>query len=150
LEVNSFSQDLICVPCHGINFGGCALTRRSPAGEEACFESSLVFKRGAVHRGVYLPSLTNSFRERRLEVAYQRYSHRQRQKSLIIANAVDLLLKVCRRGRCQSLNLRNEARKEARPLATKGIDLNDKRRQNIILFAWDSNSESDCQGRLHL
>ncbi|XP_046393451.1 adenylate cyclase type 8-like isoform X2 [Ischnura elegans] len=62
--------------------------------DELGFESSLVFKRGMVYRGIYFPSLTNSFREKRLEMAYQRYSHRQRQKSLIIVNIVDLLLKI--------------------------------------------------------
>jgi adenylate cyclase 8 len=53
-----------------------------------------VFKRGIVYRGVYCPSLSNSFREDHLELAYQRYSHRQRQKSLIIVNLVDALLKI--------------------------------------------------------
>nr|CAD7394066.1 unnamed protein product [Timema cristinae] len=56
--------------------------------------SGLVFKRGMVYRGIYCPSLTNSFRESHLELAYQRYSHRQRQKSLIVVNVVDFLLKV--------------------------------------------------------
>ncbi|XP_067013810.2 adenylyl cyclase 78C [Anabrus simplex] len=55
--------------------------------------TGLVFKRGIVYRGIYCPSLTNSFRESHLELAYQRYSHRQRQKSLIIVNVVDMLLK---------------------------------------------------------
>jgi hypothetical protein len=53
-----------------------------------------VFKRGIVYRGVYCPSLSNSFREDHLELAYQRYSHRQRQKSLIIVNLVDSLIKI--------------------------------------------------------
>lgn len=53
-----------------------------------------MFKRGIVYRGVYCPSLSNSFREDHLELAYQRYSHRQRQKSLIIVNLVDALLKI--------------------------------------------------------
>jgi adenylate cyclase 8 len=53
-----------------------------------------LFKRGIVYRGVYCPSLSNSFRELHLELAYQRYSHRQRQKSLIIVNLVDALLKI--------------------------------------------------------
>ena len=53
-----------------------------------------VFKRGIVYRGVYCPSLSNSFRELHLELAYQRYTHRQRQKSLIIVNFVDALLKI--------------------------------------------------------
>ncbi|XP_064090031.1 adenylyl cyclase 78C-like isoform X2 [Macrobrachium nipponense] len=53
-----------------------------------------IFKRGHVYRGVYLPTLTNSFRDHQLEVAYQRYSYRQRQKSLIMVNGVDLVLKI--------------------------------------------------------
>lgn len=64
--------------------------------EEASVEvdGGQVFKRGIVYRGVYCPSLSNSFREDHLELAYQRYSHRQRQKSLIIVNLVDSLLKI--------------------------------------------------------
>jgi hypothetical protein len=61
-------------------------------GEEV--DAGQVFKRGIVYRGVYCPSLSNSFREDHLELAYQRYSHRQRQKSLIIVNLVDSLLKI--------------------------------------------------------
>uniref|UniRef100_A0A146MB14 adenylate cyclase n=6 Tax=Lygus hesperus TaxID=30085 RepID=A0A146MB14_LYGHE len=53
-----------------------------------------VFKRGKVYKGVYLLSLTNSFKEKRLEIAYQRYSHRQRQRSLIIVNIVDAIVKI--------------------------------------------------------
>ncbi|KAL3280965.1 hypothetical protein HHI36_004190 [Cryptolaemus montrouzieri] len=47
-----------------------------------------------MYKGIYWPSLTNSFHCRRLELAYLRYSHRQRQKALIIVNIVDFLLKV--------------------------------------------------------
>lgn len=54
-----------------------------------------VFKRGLMYKGIYWPSLTNSFHCKHLELAYLRYSHRQRQKALIIVNIVDLLLKVC-------------------------------------------------------
>jgi len=43
---------------------------------------------------VILPIIFNSFRDRQLEQCYQRYSHGQRQKSLIIAHAIDLLLKL--------------------------------------------------------
>ncbi|BES95747.1 Adenylate cyclase [Nesidiocoris tenuis] len=53
-----------------------------------------VFKRGKVYKGVYLLSLTNSFKEKRLEHSYQRYSHRQRQRSLIIVNIVDAIVKI--------------------------------------------------------
>lgn len=53
-----------------------------------------VFKRGLLYKGIYWPSLTNSFQCKRLELAYLQYSHRQRQKSLIIVNIADLLLKV--------------------------------------------------------
>ncbi|CAG9864998.1 unnamed protein product [Phyllotreta striolata] len=54
-----------------------------------------VFKRGLMYKGIYWPSLTNSFHCKHLEMAYLRYSHRQRQKALIIVNIVDLLLKIC-------------------------------------------------------
>lgn len=47
-----------------------------------------------MYKGVYWPSLTNSFHSKHLEMAYLRYTHRQRQKSLIIVNMVDFLLKV--------------------------------------------------------
>lgn len=56
------------------------------------------FKRGNVVKGILCPSLTNSFRarslERSLERSYLAYSHRQRQKSLLIVNIVDLVLKI--------------------------------------------------------
>lgn len=52
------------------------------------------FKRGNVVKGILCPSLTNSFRARSLERSYLTYSHRQRQKSLLIVNIVDLVLKV--------------------------------------------------------
>lgn len=45
-----------------------------------------------------MPTLLNSLWtgtfENRLESAYQRYSHRQRQKSLIVVNGVDVALKI--------------------------------------------------------
>lgn len=52
------------------------------------------FKRGNVVKGILCPSLTNSFRSRSLERSYLTYSHRQRQKSLLIVNIVDLVLKI--------------------------------------------------------
>ncbi|XP_065334949.1 adenylyl cyclase 78C isoform X2 [Cloeon dipterum] len=57
-------------------------------------KSQGLFKRGALWRGIYLPSLTSSFCSRPLELAYQRYSHRQRQKALMIVNCVDLAVKL--------------------------------------------------------
>ncbi|CAH1402812.1 unnamed protein product [Nezara viridula] len=60
----------------------------------ADFDESEVFKRGKVYKGVYLLSLTNSFKEKHLELSYQRYSHRQRQRSLIIVNLVDAVVKL--------------------------------------------------------
>lgn len=44
--------------------------------------------------GILLLNLTNQFKEKHLESAYQRYSQRQRQKSLVILNLIDILLKV--------------------------------------------------------
>ena len=44
--------------------------------------------------GIYLPSLSGRLDSPRLEAAYQKYSHRQRQKSVILVNMVDLLIKI--------------------------------------------------------
>ncbi|XP_044312659.1 adenylyl cyclase 78C isoform X1 [Drosophila rhopaloa] len=52
------------------------------------------FKSGNVVKGILCPSLTNSFKQSSLERSYLTYTHRQRQKSLIIVNVVDLVLKV--------------------------------------------------------
>lgn len=52
------------------------------------------FKKGRVIKGILCPSMTNSFKERSLERSYLTYSHRQRQKSLIIVNLVDFVLKI--------------------------------------------------------
>ncbi|XP_048005531.1 adenylyl cyclase 78C-like [Leguminivora glycinivorella] len=46
------------------------------------------------YKGIYLPSITNSFTHESVELSYQRYSRRQRQKSLIMVNVVDLILKI--------------------------------------------------------
>ena len=62
--------------------------------------TSNCFRRGAVYRGIYLPSLSGKLQDERLEIAYQKYSHRQRQKSLLLVNAADLCLKVSRVARC--------------------------------------------------
>ncbi|KAF5271309.1 hypothetical protein FQA39_LY08107 [Lamprigera yunnana] len=53
-----------------------------------------LFRKGLMYKGIYWPSLKNSFHSKHLEIAYLRYSHRQRQKSLIIVNMVDFLLKL--------------------------------------------------------
>lgn len=44
--------------------------------------------------GILLLNLTNQFKDKHLESAYQRYSQRQRQKSLVILNIIDIVLKV--------------------------------------------------------
>ncbi|KAI4466408.1 adenylate cyclase type 1 [Holotrichia oblita] len=62
--------------------------------EELEADVANVFKRGLMYKGIYWPSLTNSFHNKHLEMAYLRYSHRQRQKSLIIVNIADLVLKI--------------------------------------------------------
>lgn len=56
-------------------------------------ETYSAFKRANVVKGILCPSLTNSFKNRSLERSYLTYTHRQRQKSLIIVNIVDFLLK---------------------------------------------------------
>ncbi|XP_046621280.1 adenylyl cyclase 78C-like isoform X2 [Neodiprion virginianus] len=61
--------------------------------EEAQAERD-VFKRGVLYKGIFCPSLTNSFHNRQLEISYLNYSNRQRQKSLIMLNVIDLSLKI--------------------------------------------------------
>ena len=75
--------------------------------------SGQVFQRGYVLYGIYLPSLSgrlqvcppsppppqhhchhHCLQDPKLEDAYQKYAHRQRQKALILVNFSDLLLKV--------------------------------------------------------
>lgn len=53
-----------------------------------------VFKKGTLCKGIFFPSLTNSFHSKQLENSYLQYSNRQRQKSLIMLNVIDLGLKV--------------------------------------------------------
>jgi hypothetical protein len=89
----------MAAPIHRVLFSAPRDEQTAPPLEEAAgggedVDGGQVFKRGIVYRGVYCPSLSNSFREDHLELAYQRYSHRQRQKSLIIVNLVDSLLKI--------------------------------------------------------
>lgn len=52
------------------------------------------FKKGFSFRGFNFPRLTNSFKDDKLELAYQGYSHRQRQTALVIVNLIDVFLKV--------------------------------------------------------
>ncbi|KAL4721337.1 hypothetical protein ACJJTC_011623, partial [Scirpophaga incertulas] len=54
-----------------------------------------ILRTGRYYKGIYWPSLANSFKDETIECSYQRYSRRQRQKSLIMVNAVDLALKIC-------------------------------------------------------
>ncbi|KAJ8733696.1 hypothetical protein PYW07_014247 [Mythimna separata] len=46
------------------------------------------------YKGLYCPVINNSFKDGAVEQSYQRYSRRQRQKSLMIVNLLDLALKV--------------------------------------------------------
>ncbi|GLG93790.1 Adenylate and Guanylate cyclase, partial [Gryllus bimaculatus] len=52
------------------------------------------FKRDGCTAAWLLPLAQSGFRASHLRAAYQRYSHRQRQRSLIVVNMVDLALKV--------------------------------------------------------
>lgn len=52
------------------------------------------FKKGFRFGGFTFPRLTNSFRDDRLELAYQRYSHRQRRRALVNVNLIDVFLKL--------------------------------------------------------
>ncbi|XP_033209357.1 adenylyl cyclase 78C-like isoform X2 [Belonocnema kinseyi] len=53
-----------------------------------------VFKKGILYKGIFCPSLTNSFHNKQMEMSYLHYSNRQRQKSLIMLNIFDLGLKI--------------------------------------------------------
>ncbi|XP_051162832.1 adenylyl cyclase 78C-like isoform X2 [Leptopilina boulardi] len=53
-----------------------------------------VFKKGILYKGIFCPSLTNSFHNKQMEKSFLHYSNRQRQKSLIMLNIVDLGLKI--------------------------------------------------------
>ncbi|KPJ17814.1 Adenylate cyclase type 8 [Papilio machaon] len=57
--------------------------------------SESILRTGRYYKGIYWPSITNSFKDETVELSYQRYSRRQRQKSLIMVNVVDLALKIC-------------------------------------------------------
>ncbi|XP_063890916.1 adenylyl cyclase 78C [Helicoverpa armigera] len=45
-------------------------------------------------KGIYCPSITSTFKTPSIELSYQKYSRRQRQKSLMMVNLVDLALKI--------------------------------------------------------
>ncbi|KAK5646054.1 hypothetical protein RI129_004518 [Pyrocoelia pectoralis] len=71
-----------------------SLSRDEDSFKEMQADLDNLFRRGLMYKGIYWPSLANNFHSKHLEIAYLRYSHRQRQKSLIIVNMVDLLLKL--------------------------------------------------------
>ncbi|XP_071744733.1 adenylyl cyclase 78C isoform X2 [Lepeophtheirus salmonis] len=56
--------------------------------------SGRIFRRGLVYRGIYFPSLSGKLQDEALELAYQRYAQRQRQKSLLLVNFADFILKI--------------------------------------------------------
>ncbi|XP_038208484.1 adenylyl cyclase 78C [Zerene cesonia] len=57
-------------------------------------DTECMLRTGVYYKGIYWPSLSNSFKDETVELSYQRYSRRQRQKSLIMVNVVDLALKI--------------------------------------------------------
>ncbi|KAJ8684167.1 hypothetical protein QAD02_019959, partial [Eretmocerus hayati] len=66
-----------------------------PSNDQADQEKQNVFKKGTLYKGIFCPSLTNSFHSKQLEKSYLQYSKSQRQKSLIMLNILDLALKIC-------------------------------------------------------
>jgi hypothetical protein len=46
------------------------------------------------YKGILVPKITDNFPDSHLEAAYQKYSHRQRQKSLLILNLIDVVVKI--------------------------------------------------------
>ncbi|XP_077277148.1 adenylyl cyclase 78C isoform X4 [Temnothorax americanus] len=71
-----------------------AVETEQPVADEEAQTQHDVFKKGTLYKGIFLPSLTNSFHNKQLETSYLLYSNRQRQKSLIMLNIVDLSLKI--------------------------------------------------------
>ncbi|XP_011176246.1 adenylyl cyclase 78C isoform X2 [Solenopsis invicta] len=71
-----------------------ATSTDQPVADEEAQTQRDVFKKGTLYKGIFLPSLTNSFHNKQLETSYLLYSNRQRQKSLIMLNIVDLSLKI--------------------------------------------------------
>ncbi|KAB0798774.1 hypothetical protein PPYR_06654 [Photinus pyralis] len=71
-----------------------SISRDEDSFKEMQADLDTLFRRGLMYKGIYWPTLNNNFHSKNLEIAYLRYSHRQRQKSLIIVNMVDLLLKL--------------------------------------------------------
>ncbi|XP_011634249.1 adenylate cyclase type 8 isoform X1 [Pogonomyrmex barbatus] len=71
-----------------------AAEAEQPVADEEAQTQHDVFKKGMLYKGIFLPSLTNSFHSKQLETSYLLYSNRQRQKSLIMLNIVDLGLKI--------------------------------------------------------
>ncbi|XP_049887711.1 adenylyl cyclase 78C [Pectinophora gossypiella] len=63
--------------------------------ESEIVATECMLRTGKYYKGIYWPSITNSFKDETVESSYQRYSRRQRQRSLIMVNVVDLALKVC-------------------------------------------------------
>lgn len=55
---------------------------------------AFLFSRGPVYHGIYFPSLSAKLQDDRLEMAYLKYAHRQRQKSLMLVNSADIILKL--------------------------------------------------------
>ncbi|XP_034943359.1 adenylyl cyclase 78C isoform X2 [Chelonus insularis] len=68
--------------------------QQQPSKTEGMSYQQDVFKRGCLYKGIFCPSLTNAFHSPNLETLYFHYSSRQRQKSLIMLNVVDLGLKI--------------------------------------------------------
>ncbi|EEC01411.1 adenylate cyclase, putative [Ixodes scapularis] len=80
MDGNLENNNIACVNASSGNHGSGAIQQH--------------FKKGFSFRGLNFPRLTNSFKDDKLELAYQGYSHRQRQTALVIVNLIDVFLKV--------------------------------------------------------
>lgn len=74
--------------------GGSVAGFSIPDSTKTMYFSGDNFGHRSTYRGIVIPRLTDYFSDDRLESAYQKYSHRQRQKSLLILNIMDICLKV--------------------------------------------------------
>lgn len=88
-EINDKTNEAIDAPVEEE-----VVTSKSPEKDLEAQIQPDVFKKGILYKGIFCPSLTNSFHNKQMEKSFLHYSNRQRQKSLIMLNIVDLGLKI--------------------------------------------------------
>ena len=75
-----------------LSASGCVTRENSASGSKTQYFNDDDLR--STLKGIILPRLTDNFNDSHLEAAYQRYSHRQRQKSLLILHILDVVVKI--------------------------------------------------------